>query len=245
MITRAAKGKKVLVVDDEEVIRNICRDVLRSAGYAVAGATDGAEALRKIREEDYDLVVTDVRMPGIDGVALYESAVKECAYLKDRFLFMTGEITEELLLIFSQMNLRYLWKPFKMIDLVNCVDAMTTRARHGGKDSPSCFRKEARVTLQKACDVSTSDERKTTKAHTVDISENGMKVRYKGSPLVRDTTVNISLCLGNMALERRASVVWSRPVSVWDAMTGMRLLEAVSVERLISALATGSAMALN
>lgn len=245
MITRAAKGKKILVVDDDKIVRDVCRDVLRSAGYAVADATDGAQALRKIRDEDYDLVVTDVRMPGIDGVALYDSAIRECAYLKDRFLFMTGEITEELLLVFSQRNLRYLWKPFKMIDLVNCVDAMTTRARHAGKDGHACVRQEARVTLSKTCDVSISEGRKTTKARTVDISENGMRVCYKGSPLVRDTTVNISLCLDGMTLERRGSVVWSRPVSVWDAMTGMRLLEAVSVERLMSVLGTDSAMELN
>jgi len=245
MIMRAAKCKKILIVDDDEMIRGVCRDALRSAGYTTADATDGATALRKIREEDYDLVVTDVRMPGIDGLALYDYAVKECDYLKDRFLFMTGEVTENLILVFSQMNLRYLWKPFKMIDLVNCVDAMTTRARHAEEEHPACVRKEARVALQKACDLTISDDRKITKARTVDISKNGMKVHYKGSALVRDTTVSISLCIDGMTIERRAGVIWSRPVNVWDAVAGMRLFEAVPIEQVISALGMDSAVALN
>ncbi len=64
--------RKVLVVDDDPVVGKSFHRVLSSRGYAVVTANDGPEALRKIAAEEYDLVYTDIRMPGMDGVAVAE-----------------------------------------------------------------------------------------------------------------------------------------------------------------------------
>ena len=64
-----AATRRILVVDDELIVRSWIARLLREEGYAVEIATDGAEALRIAREspDDFDLVVTDVRMPQMDG----------------------------------------------------------------------------------------------------------------------------------------------------------------------------------
>jgi CheY-like chemotaxis protein len=59
---------KVLVIDDDPVIGKSIDRVLSSKGWAVVTAADGPEALTKIATEDYDMVFTDIKMPGMDGV---------------------------------------------------------------------------------------------------------------------------------------------------------------------------------
>jgi len=65
-----ALAKKVLVVDDDPVIGRSFNRVLSEKGYVVITASDGQEALDKIAREEYDLVFTDIRMPGLDGLAV-------------------------------------------------------------------------------------------------------------------------------------------------------------------------------
>lgn len=63
---------KVLVVDDDPVVRKSFDRVLSSKGYAVITAEDGEDALRKLSEEKYDVVYTDIRMPGMSGLEVAE-----------------------------------------------------------------------------------------------------------------------------------------------------------------------------
>lgn len=64
--------KSVLVVDDEEVIRDVCLQILTSEGYAVTTAATGKEALHLVNEHDYDAVVTDIMMPDMSGLEFLE-----------------------------------------------------------------------------------------------------------------------------------------------------------------------------
>lgn len=72
-------GVSVLVVDDESDLRFIMRRFLEGAGYQVREAGDGEAALRLVREERPDLVVTDLMMPVMDGLQLIESLRTEPA----------------------------------------------------------------------------------------------------------------------------------------------------------------------
>ena len=65
---------RVLVVDDDEAMREVCSEVLVAEGYDVSLATDGWEALGLIGMR-WDLVITDFNMPGLDGVGFYRAAV--------------------------------------------------------------------------------------------------------------------------------------------------------------------------
>jgi CheY-like chemotaxis protein len=65
-------SRKVLVVDDDPAVRKSIDRVLSNKGYAVITAENGEEALRKLNEEKYDLVYTDIRMPGMSGLEVAE-----------------------------------------------------------------------------------------------------------------------------------------------------------------------------
>jgi len=64
------RDQRILVVDDSEAVRSFIAGLLRCEGYAVSEACDGEEALRRVREEPFDVVVTDFQMPGLNGLEM-------------------------------------------------------------------------------------------------------------------------------------------------------------------------------
>ncbi len=85
--------RKVLVVDDDPVVGKSFDRVLSNRGYAVVTASDGAEALRKIAADEYDAVFTDIRMPGMDGIAVAELIKKQQPWLP--VVIVSGYATTE------------------------------------------------------------------------------------------------------------------------------------------------------
>jgi CheY-like chemotaxis protein len=71
-------GRKVLVADDEELMRQTVRDVLTCHGCVVDEASDGTEAMACIERTCYDLVVTDIKMPGPSGYQVFAAAKAAC-----------------------------------------------------------------------------------------------------------------------------------------------------------------------
>lgn len=67
---------KILVVDDEKVVRDLFKRVLGKEGYEVVTAENGNKALKKTKEDSFNLVITDIRMPGMDGVQLLKKIEK-------------------------------------------------------------------------------------------------------------------------------------------------------------------------
>ena len=63
---------RILVIDDEQYIRTALREVLEREGFEVSAAADGRKGLELLEDEGADLVITDIIMPGIDGVATLE-----------------------------------------------------------------------------------------------------------------------------------------------------------------------------
>ena len=67
---------RILIVDDEEIVIRSCRRILDGDEYLVDSAQSGQEALRKADESDYDIIVLDIMMPGMDGLEVLQ-LVKE------------------------------------------------------------------------------------------------------------------------------------------------------------------------
>jgi CheY-like chemotaxis protein len=82
---------RVLVVDDQEHMRELLVETLSADGHTVDPAEDGVVALRLIDQQTYDLVVSDLQMPQVDGPKLYEEVRKRRPDSAPRFVFITGE----------------------------------------------------------------------------------------------------------------------------------------------------------
>jgi len=75
---RPYRLKKILVVDDDDQLRNMLQEVLSSLDYFPIGVEDGEQALKQLQIQDFDLVVSDIRMPKMDGFALLKN-IKQIA----------------------------------------------------------------------------------------------------------------------------------------------------------------------
>lgn len=113
-----ASRPAILVVDDEPFIAQLIADVLSSEGYDVDTAPSGHAALEHIGRRAYDLVLSDLRMPELDGLGLYREVERRCPDLARRFVFITGtsEHTDYHDLI-EGVAAPVLTKPFDMMEL--------------------------------------------------------------------------------------------------------------------------------
>jgi CheY-like chemotaxis protein len=82
--------KRILVVDDEDVLRDLLADILAHEGHQVDTACDGFEALDWLDQHHYDAVFTDLQKPGLDGPSLYAAIRKRQGEDPPRIIFMTG-----------------------------------------------------------------------------------------------------------------------------------------------------------
>jgi DNA-binding NtrC family response regulator len=113
-------NERILVADDEEVVRANIQEFLSSHGYAVDSAPDGETALQRVLDEDYALVVTDIRMPGLDGIGLLKRIVSERP--QTHVLIMTAYASVETAVESLRLGAYdYLLKPVVFEDLLKRV----------------------------------------------------------------------------------------------------------------------------
>ena len=121
----AAQGPRVLVVEDEPTVARLIGDVLEDEGMRVDVLLDGREALERAARESYDLVICDMKMPGLDGQHFYKSLARNGNSLREHFLFVTGDViaahTREFL---KRNNLPHVAKPFRVEELTEKVHAV-------------------------------------------------------------------------------------------------------------------------
>lgn len=109
-------AKKILVIDDEELVTKTLLKLLKTEGYAAVIARNGKEALEKIKETDFDLIICDVRMPEIDGI----EAIKQIRTYLERAnknqipeVMITGYADVDKYQMASDLEVAdYLYKPF-------------------------------------------------------------------------------------------------------------------------------------
>ena len=87
-----SSGRRVLVVDDEAAIRRVVSRFLTRRGYEVVEAADGGAALRLLRSGDFDVILSDLRMPGLGGDELLRRLRAEGGGLERRLVFVTGDV---------------------------------------------------------------------------------------------------------------------------------------------------------
>lgn len=116
------KGKRVLLVDDEVDFTSSLGKVLSRRGFEVASVFDGLTALTRIAQEPFDVIVLDVKMPGMDGIQVL-AEIRRLA-LDTRVILLTGHLS----LMDEETGLKggayaYLFKPFPVMKLVGLIES--------------------------------------------------------------------------------------------------------------------------
>ena len=113
-----AGAEKILIVEDEPVITQVCLRVLTSLGYQVDVASNGTIAKDILVEGDYDLIIVDIRTPIMNGRQLYEHIEERHPTLTNKIIFTTGDvINSEIQHFLGQSGRPCLLKPFNPEEL--------------------------------------------------------------------------------------------------------------------------------
>lgn len=124
----ALEGGRILIVDDEEAIRTLLAGYLQSQGFQTATAADGHDALSALDRQTFDLILSDVRMPGMDGIALLAEVMRR--HPEAGVLMLTG--CEDVSIAVGAMKagaLDYLLKPFELAKVRERVQDALARWR--------------------------------------------------------------------------------------------------------------------
>jgi excisionase family DNA binding protein len=110
---RPGDRPRILVVDDEQAVRDLLAKTLTMADYDVDSAPDGASAIDRLRAVEYDLLITDLKMPGMDGLSVIREARRTAPDLP--VIIITGYSTEASAIEAINLGVAgYLTKPFRL-----------------------------------------------------------------------------------------------------------------------------------
>ncbi len=121
---------KVLVVDDEELIRNIIVEYCHNEGYLTDEACDGLEAIEKVKNNDYDIIILDLMMPKLDGYTSYRQ-IKDIKNIPTIVLSARSEEADKLLGFDLGVD-DYMTKPFSPKELMARIRAILKRSNGSG-----------------------------------------------------------------------------------------------------------------
>ncbi len=157
-------------VEDDASIRDIEVYALQSTGYEAKGFEDGVSFLKALKEQKPELIVLDVMLPGIDGIALLQKLKENPDYKDIPIVMATAKGTEyDKILGLDQGADYYLTKPFGVMEFVSCVKAVLRR----------CQPRQVERLLKTGGLVVNIDE------HTVTIDEERITLTYKEFELLK------------------------------------------------------------
>lgn len=113
---------RVLILDDEPCISELLFEMLSILGYAPTKSFSPIEALRVLGEQEFDVVLTDYRMPEMNGDVFYRKAVEKHEGLRRRIVFLTGDtVSEETHRFIFDQGSRFLCKPFDVASVQQII----------------------------------------------------------------------------------------------------------------------------
>jgi two-component system NtrC family sensor kinase len=118
-------GWRVLIVEDEAEIAATLSEILRSEGHEPSVAADGKEGLACALARNYDLILSDIRLPVLDGLGLYKALQRRRPGALDRFAFITGDtLSADIQSFLAETHALCLEKPFVPADVLNLMSRM-------------------------------------------------------------------------------------------------------------------------
>jgi PAS domain S-box-containing protein len=136
-LPRRHRRARILVVDDEPEVGQLLIDILERDGHRVDRASSGREALARLSDGEVDLILSDLRMPDLDGPALYRELATERPELLGRLVFMTGDtLGGDMTGFLSETGVRVLEKPLEPAVLIARVQAFLASRAATGRVTP-------------------------------------------------------------------------------------------------------------
>jgi signal transduction histidine kinase/CheY-like chemotaxis protein len=132
-VAGAPRALRVLLIDDEEVVRDVLRSFCERKGWSVEEAADGASALRTLEaitpERTFDVVLSDLKMPGLSGAQLHDRMLGAHPELLQRMVFITGDVASpEAAAFASRTRCPLLQKPFDFKTLAALMERTASEA---------------------------------------------------------------------------------------------------------------------
>ena len=224
--------RRILIADDDANTRFLCTEILQAAGFAAHTAPDGASALQMLSAHEYDLVITDVNMPLLDGIGLYAGAAAMEPRLKDRFIFMTAGLGSDTWPKLKGLEAKCIMKPFKISEFLGFVDTVILGAAgQGHRGAYDSQRADRRFELSERCEVyeKSSTHKRVFSAIVSDVSRGGIKVIYPGAALKAQAQVSVYTRINGLDFLRNATVVWSHEISGCGVASGLSLTNPIPV----------------
>lgn len=121
-------GLRVLVVDDDYEVGNTIREILSRHGHEADIAQDSQDGLRRAGLSHYDLILSDIRMVGADGLEFYRELVRQNTDAAERIAFITGDtLSVEVQSFLKRTGALYIEKPFQPADILDLISQVTDR----------------------------------------------------------------------------------------------------------------------
>ncbi|MBI5642060.1 MAG: response regulator [Deltaproteobacteria bacterium] len=119
------KGLKALILDDEPIVLDLLHDSLTYSGFKVEKTGSGDEALRKLKENDYDIIISDIKMPGLDGRGFYNEVKKIRPESQKKIIFISGDsLSKETQRFLKETGNLSLNKPFTVDQLHDMISRL-------------------------------------------------------------------------------------------------------------------------
>ncbi len=136
ILDKMKKQIKILLLDDDEILRNACETILSENGYTVLGGKSPKQGLEYAHQHKFDIVIVDYDMPGMNGLEFMRMFAKSSP-LTD-FIMITGKATIEMAIEATRLGaFDYLQKPFHSETLLNSVERLVEKRKKIGKSSSS------------------------------------------------------------------------------------------------------------
>jgi DNA-binding NtrC family response regulator len=123
---KGMKGKKIMVIDDETIVCNMTKAVLEQDGYYVECFSNGEPALERLKQENFDLVITDLKMKGIDGMEVLKRIKTDSSEIKVIMITAFASLDAAIEALRGKVD-DFFPKPVKFSDLKACIRRLLTQ----------------------------------------------------------------------------------------------------------------------
>lgn len=126
---------RIMVLDDEPIVCKRLKPTFEKMGHTVETFTDSSKAIERLNETRFDIVITDLKMEGADGIQVLNGA--KAASANTQVIIITGFATSETAKeSYSKGAVEFIAKPFKIGDIVDCVKRIEQERKSGKKPEP-------------------------------------------------------------------------------------------------------------